>query len=407
MNTLLRRFFFVGFALPAALACAAESAVPFRAISFEAATAAAAQEGKLVFIDFYTTWCEPCKRLDAVTWTDAAVGKLVGEKAVALKIDAEKEGLALAKRYKISAYPTLLLVKADGTEVDRVVGFREAAAFVTEFKNLLVLAQTGKTGLEQAKQVVAQQAKPEAASSGEPEDAQPHFDLAKKLVTAGNHEEALKELIWCWDEGKKDPEFSRSRSMMVPREFGRLARDYPPAREAMIVRRDQARERAVANKGGSVVIQDLIALNKELKTDEDTLAVFDQIPEGDRRRVTIAIYLFDLLVEKKRYADATLFNMPESNIMNIERAKSQMKKMADGPGGERSAESFLRYTVTSTAKRVEALAGAGHLDQARELGDRLLVLDGSDETKALLQKHAARAGKPELFAGPPVEIPKN
>jgi thiol-disulfide isomerase/thioredoxin len=93
----------------------AESAVAFRAITFEAATQAAVKENKLIFIDFFTTWCEPCKRLDTQTWTDAAVGKLVGEKAVALKLDAEKEGKALAQRYKVEAYPTLLLLKADGT----------------------------------------------------------------------------------------------------------------------------------------------------------------------------------------------------------------------------------------------------------------------------------------------------
>jgi thiol-disulfide isomerase/thioredoxin len=374
----------------AIVARAAVSAVPFREVAFAAVSQAAVAEGKLIFIDFYTTWCAPCKMLDAQTWTDPKVGKLVGDQAVALKIDAEKEGLDLAKRYKIAAYPTLLLLKADGTEVDRIIGFRNSAQFTTEFKQLLVMAQTGKSGLQVAKEQVVQQARPDAAN-GEPEDAQPHFDLAKKLLTAGKSEEALKELLWCWDEGKKDPEFSRMARTQVPRDLGRLARDYPPAREAMLVRRDQARERAIANKGGTVVVQDLIALNKELKMDEDTLVVFDQMPEGDRRRVTISIYLFDLLLEKQRYADATIFNLPESFAMNIERAKAQLAK--GGP----SAESFLRFTITSAAKRVEALAGAGQVDQARELGEKLLALDSSAETKALLAKHVARAGHAELF----------
>src|ERR1700741_1302547 len=107
----------------ARLAEAAETAVEFRPIAFEAATKAATAEGKLVFIDFYTTWCEPCKRLDKDTWTDAGVGKLVDGKAVALKIDAEKEK-DLASRYKINLYPTMLVVKADGKEVDRIEGYK-------------------------------------------------------------------------------------------------------------------------------------------------------------------------------------------------------------------------------------------------------------------------------------------
>jgi hypothetical protein len=76
--------------------------------------------------------------------------------------------------------------------------------------------------------------------------------------------------------------------------------------------------------------------------------------------------------------------------MNIERAKSQMK-------AGKAVVPPLQFTVASTAKRIEALAGAGFTDQARDLGQKLLEVDGSAETKALLNKHAARAGKPGLF----------
>jgi hypothetical protein len=207
----------------------------------------------------------------------------------------------------------------------------------------------------------------------------------------------LKELLWCWDEGKKDPEFAQMvRSMQVPATLAQLARDYPPAREALVARRDQARERALANKGGATTVQDLIQLNNQLKDGEDTLAVFDKLPEGDRRRVTIAIYLFDVLVEKKRYADALLFDVMQTQKMQLERAKSQMAKMAER-GGESASESFLRFTIKSTAKRIEALAGVGRLDDARDLATRLLALDGSSETKSLLEQHAERAGQPELL----------
>lgn len=366
---------------------AAETAVPFRTLAFDAACAAATAEGKLVFIDFYTTWCEPCKRLDTQTWTDAGVGKLIGEKAVALKIDAEK-ATDLAKRYKINLYPTLLVLKADGNEVDRIEGFREPPAFTTSFTKILVMAQTGKTGLEQAKEEVA---------NADADEAQPRFDLARKLVKAGQSAEALKELTWCWDEGKKDPEFARTRSTVVARELGSLARTYAPAQDALVARRDDAHSRALAGKGGGAVIQDLIQLNKVLKMDEDTVAVFDQIPAGDRRRTSISIYLFDFFVEKKRYADAVLFNMPESFIMNIERTKAQVKK-GDNDG---ATAALVRYTIASSAKRIEALAGAGDLATARDLMAKLLELDASDETKELLLTHLTRAGHPELLTPPP------
>src|SRR3954463_14131484 len=118
-------------------AAAEKSAVTFQALDFAAAQALAAKEQKIVFIDFYTTWCAPCKLLDAQTWSDAKVGDLVNAKAIALKLDAEHDGRAVAERYKVQAYPTLLLLKPDGTVVDRLIGFREPDIFRAEFQAAL------------------------------------------------------------------------------------------------------------------------------------------------------------------------------------------------------------------------------------------------------------------------------
>jgi thiol:disulfide interchange protein len=64
---------------------------PFQDLTFEAALAAAKRDNKVVMIDFFTTWCVPCKKLDKTTWKDADVQKWLGEKTVALKMDAEKQ----------------------------------------------------------------------------------------------------------------------------------------------------------------------------------------------------------------------------------------------------------------------------------------------------------------------------
>jgi len=78
--------------------------------------------------------------LDKTTWTDAKVATLLAEKAVALKIDAEKES-TLAEKYDVKAYPTVLILKADGTIVDRLVGYRPPETFISDFNAALA----GKT----------------------------------------------------------------------------------------------------------------------------------------------------------------------------------------------------------------------------------------------------------------------
>lgn len=91
---------------------------------------------KLVFIDFFTTWCPPCKKLDKETFPDPAV-KAELSKMVALKIDAESPaGRAPAERYRVTGYPTMLVVDGDGREIGRIVGFKPPAELAQKLEEI-------------------------------------------------------------------------------------------------------------------------------------------------------------------------------------------------------------------------------------------------------------------------------
>jgi thioredoxin 1 len=69
---------------------------------------------KPVLIDFWATWCGPCRRQAPIVEELAEEGYAVG------KIDVDAEG-ALAQQFKIMSIPTLLIFK-DGKEAERLVG---------------------------------------------------------------------------------------------------------------------------------------------------------------------------------------------------------------------------------------------------------------------------------------------
>lgn len=72
----------------------------------------------VVLVDFFATWCGPCKMLGPVL---EDLGKELEGKAKIIKVDIDKSG-DLADEFRISSVPTMILFK-DNKIVDTMVGF--------------------------------------------------------------------------------------------------------------------------------------------------------------------------------------------------------------------------------------------------------------------------------------------
>ena len=99
--------------------------------TWAAALETAAKENKLVFLDAYTTWCGPCKKMSKETFTQAEVGEYFNKNFINVKMDMEKgEGIGLAQTFNVMVYPTLLFVSPDGAIVHRSAGFHTTPQFL-------------------------------------------------------------------------------------------------------------------------------------------------------------------------------------------------------------------------------------------------------------------------------------
>jgi thioredoxin-related protein len=120
-----------GLVLGLFLASQATSEIKFLRGSLAEAVSAAEKQKKPLMIDFITDWCRWCDTLDARTYSDADVASYITEHVVPFKIDAEKgEGIALAKKYGVNGYPTILFIHPEGEEIDRILGYVEAKQFL-------------------------------------------------------------------------------------------------------------------------------------------------------------------------------------------------------------------------------------------------------------------------------------
>lgn len=109
----------------------AKEGIKFFKGTFKEAQELAAKEHKIIFMDAYTSWCGPCKRMARDVFTDANVGKFFNQHFVNIKVDMEKgEGPRLAGKYRVTAYPTLLFLDEKGEVVHAVKGGRSVDQFV-------------------------------------------------------------------------------------------------------------------------------------------------------------------------------------------------------------------------------------------------------------------------------------
>ena len=75
-------------------------------------------ESGITVVDFFATWCGPCKMLSPVL--EGLAGEMEG-KVKFIKVDID-QSLDLANEFQISSVPTMIIFK-DGQKAEQLVGF--------------------------------------------------------------------------------------------------------------------------------------------------------------------------------------------------------------------------------------------------------------------------------------------
>jgi thiol:disulfide interchange protein len=86
-------------------------------------------------VDFSTSWCSWCKKMDEDTYSDSRViNRSAG--LVCVRVDGDARGDLVAK-YKIDGYPTVVFLNPDGSEKHRVVGYKGPDDFLQDLDYVL------------------------------------------------------------------------------------------------------------------------------------------------------------------------------------------------------------------------------------------------------------------------------
>lgn len=90
--------------------------------------------GKPVMIDFYTTWCKYCQKLDQTTYADPAVIQMVNSGFIAIKVNAEGEkkvkrrGKEMSEKevaadFQVTGFPTIWFIDGKGEPIGSLPGY--------------------------------------------------------------------------------------------------------------------------------------------------------------------------------------------------------------------------------------------------------------------------------------------
>lgn len=102
-------------------------------------------EKKIIFVDVYASWCGPCKQMDKLVFTKPDVGSHFNENFINYKLNAEAgEGIELAAKFAINAYPTYLFITGDEDLVYKLSGAMPPEKLIAEANKALSAARTFK-----------------------------------------------------------------------------------------------------------------------------------------------------------------------------------------------------------------------------------------------------------------------
>ena len=140
----MKKFTILLFAVIGMLGTVAGQGIHFEKKSWKEILELSSKIDKPIFVDVYTTWCGPCKKVAKTVFTQAKVGDLYNKNFLNAKIDGEsKEGIEFVKKYKIKSYPSFLYLDKNGKVLYKFIGAKKADKFIEAIDEIKIAYKYG------------------------------------------------------------------------------------------------------------------------------------------------------------------------------------------------------------------------------------------------------------------------
>ena len=289
--------------------------------------------------------------------------------------DPEKES-----QYKITRFPTLIIARTDGTEIDRLVGFQKPSGVAAIFK----AAATGHSEIARVREQAA------APGSG----IRDRMSLAAALKLRGDTVGAFNEYLWILDHGERaEPKAYAPMYRAVLEQLVFLAREYQPAVEELIKRQEAIENAAAAEKATPQAIARAYAMNEALGQSSRNVPLFLKIPKDSPLKRSLFSGVFLELVRMGKYQEVVDVVDLEDYIGSLyPRIRYEPGHHAhDGHDHRTPSTALKRKLAIHASAACEALIELGQLDKAKRVAGRALEFLGKDKSILLDTRKAIAA----------------
>lgn len=224
---------------------------------------------------------------------------------------------------------------------------------------------------------------------------------ARALVEQGKQEEALQQFIWCYDHGVEvNSKFARTRDTRVTLFMVSLGKKYPPARVALVERRNAlaGKVKTAPKDASEDVLRQLGYLDLAISDDAAILETLALFSAGKPNYKAYGLVMEDRLIEKKYYKEVVAIGDVNEAIEILEKTVRNVDKMRQSGKLDEKGEAKLKANAIKAASGVEMYAGVGDLKHAKQVADLLLGISDASEVRQAIAERLRRAGAEELAA---------
>jgi len=377
------------FSLPSVLCLLPFVLLPFaqaQPAETEPAASPPASPAKYLLIEFFSYNTMESKINRDLIINSGAVSKLIKDNYRLISVeqgkDPEKEN-----RYKITRYPTLVIAKPDGAEIDRIVGLRTPAEVVETLK----AATAGRSEFTRVRE--------QAATPGGGINARLLFATALRLRE--DMEGAFREYLWILDNGETtDPKSYSSMFRVVIQQLAILGREYPPAMEELKKRQESIESAAASEAATPETIGRAFAMNEALGMTSRNVSLYLKIPADNPLKRSLFSDIFPALVNEGKYREAAeVADLEDFVGSQYPRFRSEPKRQVnDGHNHAAPISSMLKRRITTyAAAACESLIALGQIDKAKRVAGRAIDYLGKDNQSFIARLNSIVA-KPSAAA---------